>query len=496
MAVLTDVIKEGVEGLSEQLLVGIDKAGREHFFSWDIDIEQQFLQLRSRYGEDTSSLLTLAAASYFLGFVILFFSKNQETRVEILLADEKATELFVFFMSIFEETDSECLNFPPSAYSSCEDFLEAWLSSEAYFSAGTASKNFFLDLCIRLDQIQGTRLSSRLMNDIRYLVYSLAMSDDQVSEKERQLIDFLENEASRIRESIGDDQHYDIHARDNEALLAEAKADLDELIGLDSIKHEIVRLESFLRIQKIREDKKLAVADLTLHFIFHGNPGTGKTTVARIIGKIFKGVGFLKQGQVVETDRSGLVAEYLGQTAVKTKKVVESAMDGILFVDEAYALSRNSVGGSDNFGREAIETLLKLMEDYRERLVVVVAGYPRLMEEFVNTNPGLKSRFTRYLTFEDFSPEELLRIIHLFARKADYLFSEEADQALAALFAEVCAEKEPGFGNARYVRNLFQEIVQNQAMRLAQTKDIPGLELLTRLECADLPGEGRVCVGQ
>lgn len=421
-------------------------------------MQKRFERLSKQYGA-IAPLLSLAAASYFFSFVILFFSKNKETTPELLLQDQEAAELFAFFTDFFRETDGGRCNFPKSAYESPRTFLTAWQQGVAEFSARTAKENFFLDLCIRFDQLQSSTLSSRLLNDIRYLLFSLAMADEQVSAKEQDLLDFLEKKASRIRQSIGDTRLYDIHARDNAVLLAEARAELDELIGL----------EAFLRIQRLREEKKLAVADLTLHFVFPGNPGTGKTTVTRIIGKVFKGAGFLSQGQVVE-----------------------SAQDGILSVDEAYALSRSS-SGDDNYGRETIETLLKFMENHRKRLVVVVAGYPRLMEAFVATNPVLKSRFTRYLNFADFSPEELLRIIHLFATKEDYRFSEEAETRLSVLLTKVWQNKEEGFGNARYVRNLFQEIIQNQAMRLAGQEKTPEAKQLTCIEAVDLPTADEEC---
>ncbi len=486
MGSLAEIVEEGIGEICGSLAAGIEQEGNDSFLFWDPRMEETFNHLSTRYGAILPPL-NLAAASYYLGFIVLCFSKVQESRADALLEEEHGAPLFQFFADFFAKHDREALNFNGSAYDSTKEFLQAWLDEDAPFSARRAKSNFFLDLCIRFDQLHNTKLSSRLLNDIRYLVFTLVMADEKVSSQEQELIDFLEKESARIRESIGDDQEYDIHARDNAALLEEAKAELEELIGLDSIKREIVRLESFLRIQKIREEKKLAVASLTLHFVFRGNPGTGKTTVARIIGKIFKGVGFLKKGQLVETDRSGLVAEYLGQTASKTKTVVESALDGILFVDEAYALSRGGNGGSDNFGREAIETLLKLMEDNRNRLVVVVAGYPQLMEDFINTNPGLKSRFTRYLTFEDFTPDELLRILRLFAGKGDYAFSPDAEEELKTVISKAYETKEDGFGNARYVRNLFQEMIQNQALRLSAMDEPLDTELLKTIECVDLP---------
>jgi hypothetical protein len=248
--------------------------------------------------------------------------------------------------------------------------------------------------------------------------------------------------------------------------LADARAELDSLTGLNGIKREVTKFEALLNIKRQREAAGLPSPTFSLHFVFHGNPGTGKTTVARILGRIMKGYGLLERGHVIETDRSGMVAEYLGQTAVKTTAKIDEALDGILFVDEAYTLSRSTAHG-DGYGQEAIDTLLKRMEDQRDRLSVIVAGYPAPMTQFINSNPGLKSRFTRYLTFSDYSTVELEEIFSRIAEKHAYKLSLEARARLQLHIQTLHATKDEKFGNAREMRNLFEAVISNQAMRLS-----------------------------
>lgn len=269
-------------------------------------------------------------------------------------------------------------------------------------------------------------------------------------------------------------------------VLNEAKAALNELIGLPEVKKEIAHFEAFLKIQAHRKRAGLATGGQTLHFVFQGNPGTGKTTVARILGKLLSGYNILKKGHVVETDRAGLVAEYLGQTAIKTDSRISEALDGILFIDEVYSLVSSTDKG-DSYGREAIDTLLKRMEDYRDRLVVVVAGYPRPMGNFINSNPGLKSRFTRYIAFEDYSPVELVKIFEHFADQAHYKLAPAAAEHLLGLFNHQYARRDDQFGNARDVRNMFEQATRRQAMRLTSATRTPTKKTLQLLLIEDLP---------
>ena len=259
-------------------------------------------------------------------------------------------------------------------------------------------------------------------------------------------------------------------------------AKLQSLIGLQRVKEEVKKLADFIKIQQLRQQSGLKTSAISYHCVFTGNPGTGKTTVARIIAEIYKDLGILAKGHLVETDRSGLVAEYVGQTAVKTNKIIDSALDGVLFIDEAYSL----VAGSGNdYGLEAIATLLKRMEDDRDRLIVILAGYGDEMKTFIDANPGLQSRFNRYIHFNDYSAEELLEIYIQNVSKHDYLLAPEAEEKVREMIREAVENKDHNFGNARFVRNLFEKTLENQASRLAPESSITK-ELLQEIRAEDI----------
>jgi AAA+ superfamily predicted ATPase len=259
--------------------------------------------------------------------------------------------------------------------------------------------------------------------------------------------------------------------------------ELQTLIGLTEVKEEVSSLANFVKIQKEREKKGLKPVGLSYHCVFTGNPGTGKTTVARILAEIYRNLGILKKGHLVETDRSGLVAEYVGQTAVKTNKIIDSALDGVLFIDEAYSLVQ---GGGSDYGQEAIATLLKRMEDERDRLVVILAGYSEDMKRFINSNPGLQSRFNRYIHFADYTSNELKQIFMLNVQKNQYKLDSDGQSLLTQILTIAVEHKDKNFGNGRFVRNLFEKTIQNQAMRLSSQPSIT-TEELSMLTAEDVP---------
>ncbi len=250
-------------------------------------------------------------------------------------------------------------------------------------------------------------------------------------------------------------------------VLAPNLAKLDGLIGLASVKEEVRSLVNLALFNEKRVAQNLPPLALSLHMVFTGNPGTGKTTVARLIGDIYASLGLLSKGHLVETDKSGLVAEYLGQTPVKTKKVIDRALDGVLFIDEAYSLTRPGVG--NQYGQEAMDTLLKAMEDNRDRLVVIVAGYPDEMRQFIASNPGLESRFTNHISFEDYSAGELGQIFSRFAANENMKLSEDAQEKVLSVMQQLHDTKGEVFGNARAVRNLFERTVKNLVTRIQKT---------------------------
>ncbi|KAF2514045.1 AAA family ATPase [Flavobacterium zhairuonense] len=269
-----------------------------------------------------------------------------------------------------------------------------------------------------------------------------------------------------------------------EDTLEKVLKELNELVGLTEVKKDVSELVNLLEIQKKRSEQGLKNVEITLHTVFLGPPGTGKTSVARLLSRIFKHLGFLSKGQMFETDREGLVAGYVGQTATKVNNAVEASLGGVLFVDEAYALNQNAFG--NDYGAEAVNTLLKRMEDHREDLAVVVAGYTEPMKIFVESNPGLRSRFNRYFHFGHFTPEELFQIFESFCSKSDFIISEDAKEKLTDTFELLYESKNESFGNARVVRNLFEKCVQNQANRIVKLKKITNKVLKTLTE-EDIP---------
>ena len=257
--------------------------------------------------------------------------------------------------------------------------------------------------------------------------------------------------------------------------------ELNELVGLTKVKHDVEEMVGLAKVRKMREEKGMKTVPVSLHLVFSGNPGTGKTTVARILAKLYKEIGILSKGQLVETDRSGLVAGYVGQTAIKTQKKIEEAMGGVLFIDEAYTLNQEG----ENFGQEAIDTILKAMEDHRDKFIVIVAGYTELMRNFVNSNPGLKSRFNKYIEFPDYTVDELQAIFKMQCNKYQYKLTEEAEKAVKDEIVRLEAAKGENFANAREVRNLFEKIITNQAARVANLEDVDE-ETLTTITMEDL----------
>ena len=298
----------------------------------------------------------------------------------------------------------------------------------------------------------------------------LAVVAEEISVKETQEHVTEEKTDTAILDNIG------------AARLEELLEELNALVGLQEVKTEIRSLVNLIKVRKMREKYCLPEIEMSYHMVFTGNPGTGKTTLARLVGKIYKELGILTHGNMTETDRSGLVAGYVGQTALKVKEVVEKSVGGVLFIDEAYALAST---GSNDFGGEAIDTLVKLMEDHRDNLVVIVAGYTKEMQQFLKSNTGLVSRFNRFIPFPDYSTEELVEILQGMAKKAGLLLEDGLQDKIAAYLNRMDEKARYEFGNARGIRNVFETMVVNQANRLVMMTDC-SVEQLTLIKGEDI----------
>ena len=329
------------------------------------------------------------------------------------------------------------------------------------------------------------------------LAVACALCDGILNHEELMFLDHLarhvlgdnSGRAAQLRAWVELGEHAPSPAQANTEIekpnIEDCLADLQALIGQEDIKQEVERLIRFLEVQKARQKHDLKNAGLSLHMVFSGNPGTGKTTIARIVARILAALGVLKKGHLIETDRLGLVGQYVGHTAKRTDEIIQKALDGVLFIDEAYALFAEK----DQFGQEAIDTLVKRMEDFRDRLVVIVAGYPADMEEFLQANPGLSSRFSLHFDFPDYTAKELLDILKIFCTANEYQFDAEAETELMATLTAELAKSKKGFGNGRYVRNLFERAMRNHAVRLHMSKKPWAREDLVTLSAADFKSE-------
>lgn len=390
-----------------------------------------------------------------LEFINSLLNTNYSKEDILSLSDIKLDNNIPLSFKCLKELDSFGLNLDMNGLNSCAELLSCYKLFGMFF--------------ITVDNKLDDDVLSRYTKHISYLQNSL---DIQNEVKMSEIFTGRQEESNCpdvSDENLNDEQ-------DESHSLDEYLEELNKLVGLEKVKKDVNSLINLVRVRKIRQDRGIKQPAMSLHLVFSGNPGTGKTTVARLLSKIYHEIGLLSKGHLIETDRSGLVGGYVGQTAIKTKEVIDSAVGGILFIDEAYSLASKS---ENDYGLEAIDTLLKAMEDMREDLIVIVAGYPVLMDNFLNSNPGLESRFNKFIFFEDYNEEELYDIFISMCDNSSLSLDDGAKQYLKEYFKNMYEHRSSNFANGRAVRNFFEEVISNQANRLATLDDISDEELNT-----------------
>ena len=412
--------------------------------------------------------------------------KAQNAPLEVIILDD----LFKYFSflswgdGVITDRELEFINDLLQTNYSREDILK--LSDEELQSVPLSFECLHeLDLFAQDFDMTGVKSCNELFESYKFLGKFFITVDEQLNpEVLEKYNDYIIN----LKDSLGDYLFEDYEVNFNiekeipnedveeKHTLDEYIGELNKLIGLEKVKKDVNSLINLVQIRKLRAERGIAQPPMSLHMVFSGNPGTGKTTVARLLSKIYHEIGLLSKGHLIETDRSGLVGGYVGQTAIKTKDVISQAMGGILFIDEAYSLASTS---ENDYGKEAIDTILKAMEDNRDDLIVIVAGYPELMDRFLHSNPGLESRFNKFIYFEDYNSEELYEIFWMMCDGANLTMDEAGDEYIKQYFAGVCDNKPQNFANGRFVRNFFEEVITAQANRLAPQENITDEELNT-----------------
>ncbi len=347
-----------------------------------------------------------------------------------------------------------------------------------------------MQVIMKYDKDTGKNLSDKYAAMLYTYCQVLTKADGKLKKVEEERLAEVRALIYQKRDAEGEDVGQVIEEEPEETLEAVMEK-INNLVGMDKIKEEIQTFVNLIKVQKERKERNLPVTEMSLHAVFYGPPGTGKTTIARLLGKVYRCLGLLSKGQLVETDRAGLVAGYVGQTAIKVDEMVQKALDGVLFIDEAYSLS--PADGGKEFGQEAIDAVLKRMEDYRERFVVIAAGYTDEMQRFINSNPGLKSRFSRYFYFDHYTPDELIQIFDIFCKNVEFTVTDPAREKLLMILTELHSMRTKSFGNGRLVRNIFEKMIERQANRIADISPLTD-EILCSIEETDIPDKEDISV--